>query len=101
MIVRVVEVSVKRESLGAFEEASAKNHHSSLKEPGVLQFDVLRDDRNPGAYVLYEVYRDSAAVDAHKQTDHYREWRDTVAPMMKKPRAGRDLTRLYPASPGS
>jgi quinol monooxygenase YgiN len=36
--------------------------------------------------VLYEVYRDEEAAAAHKETEHYKKWRETVAPMMKTPR---------------
>lgn len=98
MIVRVVQVAVKPEQSEQFEAATAENHYASLKEPGVVRFDVLRDDQNPGAYILYEMYRNSEAVLAHKETDHYATWRDTVGPMMETPRQGRDCTLLYPAS---
>lgn len=44
---------------------------ASIKEPGVIQFDVGRssDDRN--VFVLWEVYRDKNAVDAHRATEHF------------------------------
>lgn len=98
MIVRVVQVTVRPDRVEEFENATAENHYSSLGEPGVLRFDVLRDDRNPGCYILYEMYRDSEAVLAHKETVHYKAWRDTVESMMEKPRQGTDCTLLYPAS---
>jgi quinol monooxygenase YgiN len=31
---------------------------------------------------LIEVYRTAEAATAHKETQHYKTWRDTVAPMM-------------------
>lgn len=100
MIVRVVHVSVKPEYYEQFEDATAENHRASLQEPGVARFDVLRDDGNPGCYILYEMYRDSAAVLAHKETGHYARWRAAVEPMMEKPRRGVDCTLLYPSDGG-
>lgn len=96
MRVRAVTVNVKPEFVSQFEEATADNHRGSIQEPGVVRFDVLRDDRTPGTYLLYEMYRDSQAIQAHKETDHYKRWRDTVAPMMAQPRQGVDLTLLHP-----
>ncbi len=87
---------VKPEFYAAFEAATYKNHRGSLEEPGVLRFDVLRDEKSPGTYVLYEVYANPEAVLAHKETDHYKAWRSTVEEMMEKPREGLDLEVLYP-----
>ena len=82
MIVRVIRVHVKPESTDAFEKITVENHRGSVAEPGVLRFDVLKDPQTPGEYLLYEVYRDEAATDAHKETAHYKKWRDAVGPMM-------------------
>jgi (4S)-4-hydroxy-5-phosphonooxypentane-2,3-dione isomerase len=46
--------------------------------------------------VLVEIYRDQAAAAAHKDTAHYQQWRDTVAPMMARPR---EATRYLNISP--
>ena len=63
-----------------------------------MRFDVLRDGKRPGGYLLYEVYADSAAVNAHKETEHYKTWRSTVEEMMATPREGSDFDVLYPES---
>ncbi len=98
MEVRVVIICVKPEYYDQFEEITAKNHEASLEEPGVLRFDVLKDEQNPGVYALYEMYRDSGAILAHKESRHYKEWRDQAEPMMAHPRHGMDFTILYPKS---
>lgn len=96
MIVRLVTIQVKPTHLEEFEAATADNHRHSIEEPGVVRFDVLRDEQNPGAYVLYEMYRSNEAVLLHKQTAHYERWRSAVEPMMVSPRRGQDLHVLYP-----
>ncbi len=98
MIVRSVAVWVKPDHCDAFEEATKLNHLGSVGEPGVVRFDVLRDEMTPGLYMLYELYRSEEAALLHKETDHYKKWRDTVEPMMEKPRSGWALQVLYPES---
>ena len=64
---------------------------ASRDEPGIERFDVLTDRTDPDHIVLVEIYRDEAAAAAHKETAHYLRWRDTVAPMMARPRARHPL----------
>lgn len=97
MIVRTVSVYVKPDIAAEFEAATEANHRGSIEEPGVFRFDVMRDESTAGRYLLYEVYRDTDAVAAHKETAHYQAWRDTVAPMMAKPRSGEEWSLIYPA----
>ena len=44
---------------------------SERDEPGCLRFNVLRDQQDPDAYYFYEVYRDAAALEAHRGTPHF------------------------------
>ena len=97
MQVTLVHIHVKPEAVEAFVEACRKNHEASVREPGNHRFDVLRDAADPNRFVLYEAYADVEAAAAHKQTEHYREWRDTVADMMAEPRKGVSYLGLYPA----
>lgn len=43
-------------------------------EPGNLRWDVWCDPAHAGRYVLDELYRDAAAVEAHRQTSHYQAY---------------------------
>ena len=96
MIVVCVHVHVKPEYVADFMEATGKNHRNTILEPGALRFDVLRQIDDPARFILYEVYRDEAAVDAHKATHHYAKWRDTVADWMAEPRRGVKHQALFP-----
>ena len=101
MIVRFVTVRVKPGQERAFEEATVKNHHGSVEEPGCLRFDVLKDTATDGVYYLYEVYANEAATAAHKDTEHYRAWRDAVAPMMATDRESVAGVPVVPTDPGA
>jgi len=43
-------------------------------EPGNLRWDVWRDQASGERYVLDELYRDPASVEAHRKTPHYRDY---------------------------
>ncbi|MFA5322647.1 MAG: antibiotic biosynthesis monooxygenase [Smithella sp.] len=88
MIVTVVNILVKPENIDQFIEATMENHRHSIKEEGNLRFDVLQHRDNPAAFTLYEAYESDETAVAHKTTDHYWKWRETVAPWMAGPREG-------------
>lgn len=88
MHVTLVHVRVLPDHLDAFLDAMAANHAGSVREPGNLRFDVLRDPADPAHFLIYEAFVDADAAGAHKSTAHYLAWRDRVAPMMAEPRRG-------------
>ena len=88
MHVTLVHVRVLADSLDAFVEASRANQEASMREPGNLRFDVLRDPDDQTRFLIYEAYLDPETAAAHKSTAHYLAWRDRVAPMMAEPRRG-------------
>ncbi len=96
MIVTFVHVWVKPGMADAFIKASTENHQSSIKEPGNLRFDLLRDTSDENKFVLYEAYESEEASAAHKETVHYKKWRDTVADMMAQPRKGEKHSIICP-----
>jgi (4S)-4-hydroxy-5-phosphonooxypentane-2,3-dione isomerase len=100
MIVLLVHVHVKPESVDAFKTASAANASQSVQEPGIARFDFIQQVDDPTRFVLIEAYRSAEAIAAHKETAHYATWRDAVAEMMASPRQGVKHTSLWPADEG-
>jgi (4S)-4-hydroxy-5-phosphonooxypentane-2,3-dione isomerase len=96
MFVVCIHVRVKPEHCEAFIEASLDNARNTIQEPGNLRFDVLRQADEPNRFLLYEVYRDEAAMMAHKDTAHYARWAEAVAPWMAEPRKGVRHASLFP-----
>ena len=47
-----------------------------------------------------QVYRDTDAPAAHKETAHYQTWRDTVADMMAEPRTSTKYVNVHPDDAG-
>ncbi len=98
MFVVCVHVHVKPENRQDFLRASLENARQTIQEPGNLRFDVVQQLDDPNRFLLYEVYRDEAGMEAHKQTPHYAAWRDAVQPWMAEPRRGVKHTGLFPQS---
>ena len=97
MLVYVVEVYVKEDRIEEFKKATVVNHSNTIREPGNYRFDVLQSKEDSGRFTLYEVYESEAAVKAHKETEHYQEWREEVADMMARPRQGIKHEVIAPA----
>ena len=100
MLVVLVHVHVKPESVEAFKTASIENARSSVQEPGIARFDVIQQSDDPTRFVLVEVYRTSDDPVRHKQTAHYNAWRDAVADMMTEPRKSVKYSNAFPDEEG-
>ena len=85
----LVHVRVQPHLIEAFRVATLANARESVKEAGVARFDVVQEIDDPTRFVLIEAYHGAAGAAAHKETAHYREWRDTVASMMAEPRTSK------------
>jgi autoinducer 2-degrading protein len=101
MHVTLVHVHVKPEAVTEFIDATRANHQASVREPGNLRFEVLRDLEDPTRFILYEAYLDEAAARAHKETSHYLTWRAAVEGWMAEPRRGVRYDALFPVTPTS
>lgn len=97
MYTTIVYVSVKPEYVDDFVEACRRNHEASIQEKGNCRFDVLQLDHDASQFVLYEAYESAEDAAAHKETEHYLQWRKTVADWMAEPRKGVAYKGLYPA----
>jgi (4S)-4-hydroxy-5-phosphonooxypentane-2,3-dione isomerase len=93
-------VHVKADKAEAFKKASLENARNSVQEPGVARFDVLQQQDDPSRFVLVEVYRTPEDPARHKETTHYKKWRDTVEEMMAEPRSSMKFYNIFPDEAG-
>jgi len=100
MFIVHVFVHVKENRVEAFIRATEENARHSLQEPGIARFDVVQQQDDPTRFVLVEVYRTAADPAKHKETAHYRKWRDAVAGMMAEPRSNIKFLNVYPNDEG-
>ena len=96
MLGLVVSLRVKPEQRERFLAGIKENAGSSVRdEPGCLRFDVLEDQADPNHFLLYEIYRDDAAFQAHREAPHFARWRQVAEGMFTEQVATR-LTHLFP-----
>ncbi|SRR6266511_1190654 len=96
MQIVLVHVSVKPEFIEAFKQASIENASNSVKEAGIARFEVIQQTDDPTKFILVEIYKTVEAPAIHKETTHYKRWRDKVMPMMAEPRQGIKYTNIFP-----
>jgi quinol monooxygenase YgiN len=80
--VLVVNIRVKPESVDAFMKQLHANAAAARKEPGCRQFDVLVDPKDRTKVMLYEVYNDEKAFEAHQQTPHFKKYLAEAVPLL-------------------
>jgi quinol monooxygenase YgiN len=100
MFAYLVAINVKPDSVDAFKDASIVNAKKSIQEPGIARFDLIQKQDDPSRFMLIEVYTSEEATLKHKETDHYKRWRETVEPMMAEPRQGVRYDIIHPDAPG-
>jgi len=77
LVVRLDVIPERREEFLAAITANATSTFAD--EPGCLRFDVCRSQADPNHFVFYEIYRDEAALAAHREAPHFATWREAVA----------------------
>ena len=86
MLIQIVHLIVKPENLDTFLIEVCANARESLKEPGVRRFEVLQHSDYPDKFMLYEVYENSEALEAHRKTPQFKRWQDYGVPLLAVPR---------------
>jgi autoinducer 2-degrading protein len=72
---------------------------SERDEPGCFRFNVLQDQQDANVYYFFEVYRDAAALEAHRAAPHYAVWSAAADTLDGRPEAVRCNT-VFPSAEG-
>jgi quinol monooxygenase YgiN len=91
--VLVVNIRVKPENLDAFMQRLGDNARAARKEPGCRQFEVLVDPKERTKVMLFVVYDDEKAFEAHQATPHFKKYLAEAVPLL----ASRERQVLAPA----
>jgi quinol monooxygenase YgiN len=71
MIIASIHFTFASEDADKVESMLRELRDASVKEPGVVRFEVGRSQEKPNVFALWEVYRDKDAVDAHRASEHF------------------------------
>ena len=74
-----VQLEVRAEDREEFLAAITENAAASVRdEPGCHRFDVSAVEGDGTRFVLYELYDDAEAFEAHKRAPHFAAWRQVA-----------------------
>lgn len=96
MKVTLVHIYVKKEFVDQFLIETEKLHELSLKEDGVVYYNLIQDELDNSKFVLCEGYTDDEAEEMHKNAEHTSQWRKTVAPWLAYARVHIKHKLLFP-----
>lgn len=71
MLIQMVHFTFAPEDGDKAEAIFRELRDASRAEEGVIAFEVGRSQEKRELFALWEVYRDRAALDSHKGTDHF------------------------------
>ena len=77
-----VKIRIKPESVDAFMAKLAENAKAARTEPGCRTFDVSVDPNDKTSVMLYEVYADEKAFQAHQETPHFKKYLAEAIPLL-------------------
>ena len=100
MHIVVVSIDVQPGKADEFAALTREDIRETLKESGVVRFDLLQQKDAPNHFLLFEVYRTAHDHAAHKQTRHYREWSLRAEPLMAAPRSRGIYSSVFPQESG-
>jgi len=74
----------KERNISFVRSAAAHKARCLKDEPGTLQFEILLPKDDDTKVLSYEVYRDDAAFEVHRNGPSLAQWREETAGMMVK-----------------
>jgi autoinducer 2-degrading protein len=80
--VLVVNIRIKPENVDRWMKMAMDNAREARKEPGCRQFEVLVDPKEKTKVMLFEIYNDEKAFEAHQQTPHFKKYLAEAVPLL-------------------
>lgn len=76
-ILHTAHLRVREDAIEPFRVRLLRHARTSVEqESGCRRFDVHQEQKDPALFLLVEVYRDQAALDAHRASAHYLAFRE-------------------------
>ncbi len=101
MLIVHVDIKVKCGCESAFMAITIENARNSLKEAGILRFDIIQREDDPERFLLMEVYSSADDQLKHRETPHFKKWRKGVMEMLAEPYTLAKFCAVFPDPEGS
>lgn len=80
--INAVDLVIVPSELPKFLDAIKENGANAVKEPGCREFNITVLANNPNHVFLFEVYDNEAALEAHRQTPHFKKYQAATQGMV-------------------
>jgi quinol monooxygenase YgiN len=81
-LVLQVNIKIKAENVDSFMKKVLENGAAARKEPGCRQFEVLVDPEDKTSIMLFEVYDDQKAFEAHQAGVAFKKYVAEAVPLL-------------------
>ena len=81
-LVLQVNIWIKPENVDRFMQQVLENGAAARREPGCRQFEVLVDPQDKTSIMLFEVYDDQKAFEAHQAGDAFKKYVANAVPLL-------------------
>jgi quinol monooxygenase YgiN len=82
--VQVAQIEIDPAQLENYRAAVTEQIEAAVRdEPGVLVLYAVSDIENPARVIVFEIYRDIAAYEAHLRSAHFKKYKALTETMVK------------------
>ena len=81
-LVLQVNIRIKPENVASFMQKALENAQAARKEPGCRQFEVLVSPDDKTSIMLFEVYDDQKAFEAHQASAAFKKYVAEAVPLL-------------------
>jgi len=85
MVIVEVYLTIKKDHIQEFIEFTNDNVSNSVQEPGVIRFEFFKDLDAENKFVLFEMFKSVEDQNKHRETAHYKRWKENTAEMLEVP----------------
>ena len=82
MVVLQVDIRIRPQHVERWMKMALENAREARKEPGCRHFDVLVDPNDRTRMMLYEIYDNDKAFEAHQQTPQFKKYLAEAVPLL-------------------
>lgn len=82
--IHAVDIDVMAGQIDNYLAALKENGAASVHEAGCREFDIAVSQKDPNHVLIFEVYENAAAADAHRQTPHFKKYAAATKDMIAK-----------------
>jgi quinol monooxygenase YgiN len=82
LLINEVDLDIVPAQFDAFMAAAKINGAATPHDPGAHEFNIVLSQKEPHHVLFFEVYDNAAALDAHRQTEHFKTYQGATKDMV-------------------